>query len=195
MIQEIKNTLQESVRTLEALSAQAETIGSIAQAMIEALKNKKKIVLFGNGGSASDAQHIAAEFVGRFEGDRPALPAIALTVNTSSLTAIGNDYGFDQIFSRQVEALVEPGDVVVGLSTSGRSPNVLAGITSARAKGAKTIGFTGKTGDKLKSLVDLCLCVPSTVTSHIQEGHIAAGHAICRLVDAALTPHLARLKT
>lgn len=193
----IKTAIQEAAKTLQVLTQEAGTIQAIAQTIVDALKNKKKVVLFGNGGSASDAQHFAAELVGRYEAERQAFPAIALTANTSNLTAIGNDYGFDRVFARQVEALVESGDVVIGISTSGRSPNVLAAVTQAKAQGAKTVGLTGQAGGSLKPLVDICLCVPSTVTSHVQEGHITAIHAICRYIDVALAPALARqdLKT
>jgi D-sedoheptulose 7-phosphate isomerase len=143
-------------------------------------------VLFGNGGSAGDAQHIAAEFVGRFAFDRPALPALALSVNSSAVTAIGNDYGFDLVFSRQIEALGRPGDVAIGISTSGNSPNIIRGCSVARKIGMHTAGFTGCTGGKLKEAVDYCVCVPSNETPRIQECHILVGHIIAGLVESAI---------
>ena len=143
-------------------------------------------MLFGNGGSAADSQHIAAEFVGRFAFDRPALPALALNVNTSCITAIGNDYGFEQVFSRQIEALGQAGDVAIGISTSGNSPNVVRAISVAKKKGLHTIGLTGRTGGTLKSTVDFCICVPSEETPRIQESHILIGHIISELVEEAI---------
>ncbi|WDT82597.1 MAG: D-sedoheptulose 7-phosphate isomerase [Candidatus Manganitrophus sp.] len=165
-------------------------IPEIAQAaawIVASYGNGGKLVLFGNGGSAGDAQHIAAELVGRFERERRALPAIALTTNTSTLTAIGNDYGYNKIFSRQVEAWVQPTDVVIGISTSGNSPNVLEGIAAAKLKGAKTIGLTGEKGGKLASQTDLCLKVPSSNTARIQESHIMIGHLLCLLLEQQIT--------
>ena len=141
------------------------------------------MLLFGNGGSAADAQHIAAEFVGRFAFDRPPLAALALSVNTSCVTAIGNDYGFDQVFSRQLEALARPGDVAIGISTSGNSPNVLHAISTAKRLGLHTIAWTGCTGGILKKAVDHCICVPSTETPRIQECHILIGHIVAELVE------------
>ena len=134
--------------------------------------------LFGNGGSAADAQHIAAEFMGRYQCEREALAAIALTVNTSSLTAIANDYGYEHVFARQIAGLGAAGDLAIGISTSGNSPNVLGGLAVAHARGLLTIGFTGAGGGKLRSLADLCLCVPSDATPRIQECHILAGHIL-----------------
>lgn len=190
MSPKIEEGLNEAARVISGLKSEAKTISAIAEKMVQAYRNKKKIVLFGNGGSAADAQHIAAEFVGRYQAERPALPAIALTANTSNLTCIGNDYGFDRIFSRQVEALVQPGDVAVGISTSGKSPNVIAGLKKAKDLGAVTIAFTGASGGELKSLADVCLCVPSQITAHIQQGHITVGHIVCGLIDEALYPQL-----
>ncbi len=146
----------------------------------------KKILLAGNGGSAADAQHIAAELVGRFHRERSALAAIALTTDSSALTAIGNDYGFDLVFSRQVEALGQAGDVLIGISTSGNSPNVLAATEAARARGMKIIGFTGKTGGKMATLCDVMVQVPSTETPRIQECHILLGHILCQLIEEAM---------
>jgi D-sedoheptulose 7-phosphate isomerase len=160
----------------------------VSDILLAALKRRNKLLLFGNGGSAADAQHIAAEFVARCAFDRPALPALALSVNTSSVTAIGNDYGFDQVFCRQLEALGRPGDVAIGFSTSGNSPNVLNGISSAKKIGLHTIAFTGTPGGKLQQAADLdhCLCAPSSETPRIQECHILIGHIIPELVEQEL---------
>ena len=142
-----------------------------------------KILFMGNGGSAADAQHLAAEFVGRFVKERRALPAIALTTDTSILTAVSNDYGYDRVFERQVAALTNPGDVVVGISTSGNSPNVVKAIEEAKLLGAVTIGMTGQSGGNLAALCDLCIKVPSSHTARIQEAHILIGHIVCAVVD------------
>jgi|SRR5215469_17253757 len=162
------------------------TIATVSDIVLGALLQGHKVLLFGNGGSAADAQHIAAEFVGRFNFDRPALPALALSVNTSCVTAIGNDYGFDQVFSRQIEALGTPGDVAIGLTTSGNSPNVLRAMEAARKKGLHTVGLTGSSGGKLKEAVDHCICVPSNETPRIQECHILAGHVVSQLVEETI---------
>ena len=161
-------------------------IKKVSLAIIEAYRNRKKLILFGNGGSAADAQHIAAELVNKFELERMALPAIALTTDTSILTSIANDYDYSRIFARQVEALAEEGDVVIGISTSGTSPSVIKGIGVAREKGAKTIGLTGKNGGKLAKIVDLVLKVPSNDTPRIQEAHITILHIICYLIEKKL---------
>jgi len=158
-------------------------IAKVSDVLVGAAEQGNKVMLFGNGGSASDAQHIAAEFVGRFAFDRPALPALALSVNTSCLTAIGNDYGFDQVFSRQIEALGRPGDIAFGISTSGNSQNVLSGVAAAHKMGLHTIGLTGQAGGKLKNAVDFCICAPSNETPRIQECHILIGHIIAELVE------------
>jgi len=163
-----------------------DTIVSIAEVFIEAFRNGRKLLFFGNGGSAADAQHLAAEFVNRFRLDRPALPAIALTTDTSVLTSIGNDSGFDRIFARQVEALGRDSDVVVGLSTSGTSTNVIEGIRAARKEGLVTVAFTGAGEGHLRLEVDYCLAVPSTDTPRVQEMHMLAGHAICEIVEKTL---------
>ncbi|MEW6618073.1 MAG: D-sedoheptulose 7-phosphate isomerase [bacterium] len=157
-----------------------------AQLIIEAYQKGGKVLLMGNGGSAADAQHIAGELVGRFKKERKALPAIALTTDTSILTAIGNDYNFDEIFRRQVEALAQQGDIVIGITTSGTSPNVLLGIEKANEIGAKTIGLSGRDGGKLRQIANLCLIVPSNNTPRIQEAHITIGHIICDLVEETL---------
>jgi D-sedoheptulose 7-phosphate isomerase len=145
-----------------------------------------KLMVAGNGGSAADAQHIAAEFVSRFNFDRPGLPALALTTDTSILTAVGNDYGYEQLFRRQVEANGVGGDVFLGISTSGNSPNILQALQAARLKGITTFGLTGKTGGKMRDLCDHCLCVPSEDTPRIQEAHILIGHTLCAMVELAL---------
>jgi D-sedoheptulose 7-phosphate isomerase len=163
-----------------------ETVARVSEVLVDAFDRGGKVLLFGNGGSAADAQHIAAEFVGRFAFDRPALPALALSVNTSCVTAIGNDYGFDLVFSRQIEALGRPGDVAIGISTSGNSANVLRGIAAARKMGLHTVALTSETGGKLKSAVDSCLCAPSNETPRIQECHILIGHIIAELVEQTI---------
>ena len=150
---------------------------------VEALKNKKKILLFGNGGSAADAQHIAAELVGRFKKERIALPAIALTTDTSALTAIANDYDFSEVFARQVEALARPGDVAIGISTSGESENVLKGLEMAQKIGCKTIGLLGRDGGRIKDACDCAIVVGVHETARIQEMHILIGHILCAVID------------
>jgi len=159
------------------------TLAEVSSLIVDSLREGNKILLCGNGGSAADAQHIAAEFVGRFGFDRPALPALALSVNTSCVTAIGNDYGFDRVFSRQIEALGQKGDAAFGISTSGNSANVLYAMSISRKMGLRTIALTGCTGGKLKDEVDFCLCAPSNDTPRIQECHILMGHIISELVE------------
>jgi len=159
------------------------TVAKVSEVLVNALKQGNKALLFGNGGSAADAQHIAAELVGRFAFDRPALPALALSVNSSCVTAIGNDYGFDRVFSRQLEALARPGDVAIGISTSGNSSNVLNAMSTARKMSLHTIALTGGTGGNLQGSVDHCICVPSNETPRIQECHILIGHIIAELVE------------
>ena len=155
----------------------------VATAIKAALANGKKVLFCGNGGSAADSQHLAAEFVGRFQKERQGLPAIALTVDTSILTAVGNDYGFDKVFVRQVEALGNEGDVLVGISTSGTSPNVLAAVELAKTKGMYCVGMTAANGAKLAEICDECIAVPAKVTARAQEMHILIGHILCELVD------------
>jgi D-sedoheptulose 7-phosphate isomerase len=171
---------------LQVVQACIDTITKAADMMHKCLVRGNKILLFGNGGSAADAQHMAAEFVCRFAGDRIPLPAIALTTDTSTLTAIGNDYGFDQVFARPVNALGHSGDVAVAISTSGRSRNVLLGAEAAREKGLKLIGLTGALGGPLDAVVDLCITVPSTNTARIQECHLAIEHVLCEMVESLL---------
>jgi D-sedoheptulose 7-phosphate isomerase len=185
----INEILKESVRVTEELrrkTSELEKIEKVSKLIVEALKNGKKVILFGNGGSAADAQHIACELAGRFKLERRALPAIALTTNTSVLTAIANDYGYDQVFSRQVAGIVEQGDIVIGISTSGKSPNVIEGIKVAKERMAFTVGFTGREGGRLEEAVDICIKVPSNDTPRIQESHITIGHIICQLVEESL---------
>jgi len=153
---------------------------------IAALKRGNKIIIFGNGGSAADAQHIATEFVVRYRKNRRALPAIALTTDTSALTAIGNDFGFDHLFSRQVEALCVKGDVVIGISTSGNSENVLRALKTAKDLGAVTVAFGGGDGGKMKALADHSIVIPTNVTARIQEMHITIGHMLCGAVEQAM---------
>lgn len=158
----------------------------VAQSCIRCMKEGGKILLAGNGGSAADAQHIAGEFVSRFAFDRPGLPALALTTDTSILTAIGNDYGYDQLFSRQIQAHGQKNDVFIGYSTSGRSPNILSAFEEARRRGLLCVGLTGNRGGPLHELCDYLLEVPSTDTPKIQEGHIVLGHILCGLVEKSV---------
>jgi len=181
--------LKESGDMKNKIAEDPELLGviiKIAEIIIEAYRNGKKVILFGNGGSAADAQHMTAELVGKYYLDRDPLPAVALTTNTSSLTAIGNDYSFDIVFARQLKALGQKGDVIIGISTSGNSENVIQAFKVAREMGLITVGFTGKSGGKLRSVADHCLCIPSDDTPRIQEGHITIGHIICEIVEREL---------
>jgi D-sedoheptulose 7-phosphate isomerase len=187
--QRVKRSIQASIAVKNLLLANAEVVSNIAQVsalLVDSIDKGNKVLLFGNGGSAADAQHIAAEFVGRFAFDRPALPALALSVNTSCVTAIGNDYGFDLVFSRQIEALARPGDLAFGISTSGNSSNVLHATSVARKMGLCVVALTGCTGGKLKNVVDYCICAPSNETPRIQECHILIGHIISELVEGTI---------
>ncbi len=180
----ILQQISEHHRVVESLKNSVPVLEQIAQLLVDAIRAGRRIYLFGNGGSAADAQHIAAELVGRFKNsNRPAIPAVALTTNTSNLTAIGNDFGFDDVFKRQVEALVERGDVVWALSVSGTSPNILRAVEAARAKGAKIISFTGQEGTDLKRRSDLCLTADHSDSDRVQEVHQLAYHIICGLVE------------
>lgn len=161
-------------------------IDLISQTIINAYKSNKKVILFGNGGSAADAQHLAAELMNKFYFDRKSLPAIALTVNTSILTAIGNDYSFEQIFSKQLEGISEKGDIAIGISTSGNSKNVIEGLKLAKKNKLFTVGFTGKDRGKINNIVDVCINIPSDDTPRIQEGHIMVGHIICEIIEKEL---------
>jgi D-sedoheptulose 7-phosphate isomerase len=161
-------------------------IVSVGHLMAEALRKGNRIFYFGNGGSAADAQHLGAELTGRYLRDRPGLPGIALTVNTSSITAIANDYSYEMVFARQLQALSSKGDIAVGISTSGNSANVLNAVQVGRERGLLTIGMTGRTGGKLKGAVDYCICIPSEQTPRIQESHILAGHILCEIIEEEL---------
>jgi D-sedoheptulose 7-phosphate isomerase len=186
--------LRASARVFAAMADDGALCGAVARAaaMVTAsLRAGGKLMLCGNGGSAADAQHWATELVGRFRHDRPGLAAIALTTDGTTLTALGNDYGYERVFARQVEALGRKGDVLFALSTSGRSPNVLAALAAARAGGIATVGFTGADGAAMAPLCELLLRVPHVETARIQEGHEALGHAICALIEAALFPRSA----
>lgn len=185
----VTRSIEASIAVKQSLLGSTEvvsTIAKVSEILIDALDQRNKVLLFGNGGSAADAQHIAAEFVGRFAFDRPALPALALSANTSCVTAIGNDYGFDLVFSRQIEALGRPGDVAIGISTSGNSPNVLRALSVAKKMGLHTGALTGCTGGKVKDSVDHCICAPSNETPRIQECHILIGHIISELVEQTI---------
>lgn len=186
MEDKIRSILDESIKVKEALKDLAPQIRKVSEEIIKAYRNQKKVVLFGNGGSAADAQHIAAEFVGKFYKNRDPLPSLAFHTNTSSITAIANDFGYDLIFERQVNTFVEKGDIVIGISTSGNSPNVIRGLMRAREKGAVTVGMTGQNHNKIEEIVKYCLKMPSTDTPRIQEGHITVGHIICYLVEKEL---------
>jgi len=188
MRHEIAKRLEEGARIKKALAeSRIDQIVSMVRLIVTAYKAGGKVVLFGNGGSAADAQHIAGELVGKLILERRAFPAIALTTNTSTLTAVANDYGYDVVFSRQIEALVDEKDVVVGISTSGNSPNVVEATKLAKTKGAKTIVLTGSGGGKLAGVADLALIVPSDTTPRIQEAHITIGHIVCELVEKELS--------
>jgi D-sedoheptulose 7-phosphate isomerase len=194
--QRAANSIKASIATKQLLLGNQEVITAIArvsEVMVNAFQNGNKVFLFGNGGSAADSQHIAAEFVGRFAFDRPPLPALALSVNTSCVTAIGNDYGFDLVFARQLEALAKPGDVAIGISTSGNSPNVLAGLAADKKLGLHTVAFAGCTGGKMKNAADYCICAPSNETPRIQECHILIGHIISELVEQTIFHEQSRL--
>jgi D-sedoheptulose 7-phosphate isomerase len=186
LIRLARQRTEESIAVKQALLGDnrlLDTLEKVARDTSQALAAGRKVLLFGNGGSAADAQHIAAEWVGRYRRERKALPAIALTVNTSSLTAIANDYGFECVFARQIAALGAPGDIAIGISTSGDSLNVLKGIEAARVTNMITVGLTGRTGGSLRTLVDYCLNVPSDDTPRIQEAHILLGHILCEYVE------------
>ena len=187
MDQLIAESLRNSIAAKEALfQSQGKEIKTLAQWMIDTLKSGNKLMFFGNGGSAADAQHLAAEFVNRFLIDRPPLAAIALTTDTSILTSVGNDFSYDDIFVKQIQALGKEGDLALGISTSGNSPNVLTAIEVAKQMGIKTAALTGGSGGKLKETADLTLNVPSKITPAIQEAHIWVEHLLCQIVDEEL---------
>jgi D-sedoheptulose 7-phosphate isomerase len=186
--EDIRRQLAESAQLKQSFSPQLiERIAEFAERSATALRAGGKIVFFGNGGSAADAQHLAAELVVRLSTNRPGLAALSLTTNPSVLTAAGNDYGFDRIFSRQIESIVAPQDVLVALSTSGTSPNILQGVQAGRARGAFLVALTGETGGALASKVDLLLNVPSSHPQRIQEAHITIGHIACSLIEKQVT--------
>lgn len=172
-----------AVRTSDDLLDRVE---AVARACVEAFRRGNKILLAGNGGSAADAQHIAGEFVSRFAFDRPGLPAFSLSTDTSVMTAIGNDYGYERLFERQIQACGNAGDVFIGISTSGKSPNILNALREARSRGLVTVGFGGRDGGDMVGLCDHLLVVPASSTPKIQEGHIVLGHIVCGLVESAL---------
>lgn len=186
MIDQIKEQFEDHIRVANQSSEKlAEKISVACALVLDCLNNGNKVLLFGNGGSAADAQHIAAEFVGRFVTERRSLPAIALTTDTSALTAIANDYGFEYVFERQVRGLARTGDVLIGISTSGNSSNVVKALETGKIMGCKTIGFSGRDGGELNTHCDVNLVVPSDSTARIQEMHILIGHIICSFVDNA----------
>lgn len=187
MISTIKEQLQSHRLLMEVVEHEmSPLIAEVTGAVVETFRSGRKLIVMGNGGSAADSQHFAAEIVGRFKMERKALPAIALSTDTSILTAVGNDYGFDSVFSRQVEALASAGDIVFGISTSGNSPNVLKALQLARERGCRTVGLLGKDGGSIKSACDHSLIVPTSDTPRIQEAHITIIHIICDLIEKEL---------
>jgi D-sedoheptulose 7-phosphate isomerase len=180
---DILNIFEKSATVINESKASIKEINSAVNMIIKTIEKGKKIVIFGNGGSAADAQHMAAEFVGRYLIERDSLPAIALTTDTSALTGIGNDYGFEKVFARQCDALVNNGDLVIAISTSGKSPNIIEGIKTSKNKNAKIILLTGKNNNKLKHLTDITIRVPSNETPRIQESHRIIIHIICEFVE------------
>ena len=187
----IENSLNQHLQVFQnIIQTDIANIEQCAELIYQTLCNGKKILFCGNGGSAADAQHLAAEFGGRYETERRAFPAIALTTDTSGLTAIANDYGFERVFTRQIEALANAGDLLIAISTSGNSPNIISAVMTAREKGCQTIGMTGKQGKKLASLCDATILVPSNRTARIQEAHITIGHIWCEIIDARVEESL-----
>lgn len=184
----VEDKLAESSRVIGATAAQSETVSRMAEALITAFQRGHKLLAFGNGGSACDATNFADELTGRYERNRPGLPALSLNTNTSDLTSIANDFGYEFVFERPLRALAKKGDVVVAISTSGNSPNVLKAAQAARELGLTVLGFTGESGGKLKALCDLCLCAPSKSTARVQEAHIAVIQIICGLVEETMFP-------
>jgi len=182
----IKSIIRDSASATEKLAENAGEIAEAVEMMAQAIEGGRKILLFGNGGSAADSQHIAAELIGRFKITRPALCAIALTTNTSSITAISNDFGYDEVFARQIEGLGKEGDVAIGISTSGKSKNVIEAVVKAKAKALKVITLTGRDPGPLGELADISIAVPAGDTPRIQELHILTGHIICELLDERL---------
>ena len=182
----INEQIDEARRVQAAVQELAPYLVEIATRIAEAYRDEKKVIFFGNGGSAADAQHWAAELSGKFYMERDTLPAFALTTNTSQLTAIANDYGYDHVFARRLTGLVQPGDIAVGISTSGRSKNVLNGLEVAKKQGATTVGFTGKSGGDMQAHCDYLIRIPSSDVARIQEGHGLCGHLVCAVVERLL---------
>ena len=183
----IENEIAAHLKVAETMSSLTNTVEIAAQLCIDTLQDGGKLLIFGNGGSAADAQHIAAELVGRYKMDRKGMPAIALTTDTSAITAISNDFGYEHIFKRQVEALANKGDVLIGISTSGTSSNVIHGLKMATQIGCRSIGFSGSDGGEMNQICDVSIQVPSEDTPRIQEMHIVIGHIICHLIEQELT--------
>ncbi|WP_345979968.1 D-sedoheptulose 7-phosphate isomerase [Sulfurimonas sp. HSL3-2] len=182
----IKNQIRSSYETKQKIyenEALIDIIEKVASKCVEIYKNGKKTIIAGNGGSAADAQHIAAELVGRYGFDRPSLPSLALTTDTSNLTAIGNDYGYDKVFSRQLEGMGQEGDIFIGISTSGNSVNIINAFESAKEKGIMTVALTGRDGGKMAQMADIAIVVPSNDTPRIQESHILIGHILCDIIE------------
>lgn len=194
----VRQQLEQSIATMQAVADDeriARTLAEVAMLTAEAMRSGRKLLVAGNGGSAADAQHLVAEFVVRLHANRPALPAVALTTDSSILTAIGNDFGFEQIFARQIQALAQPGDIFLGISTSGNSPNILCAFRAAVELGVTTIGLSGNDGGQMSSLCDHNIVIPSSVTMNIQEAHLALEHIFCMMVERlyfgeAVTPRL-----
>lgn len=189
MRQDIQEQIRESAGVVQAMlddARLAASLEAVAGACIAALRSGHKILFMGNGGSAADSQHLAGEMVSRFAFDRPGLPAFALTTDTSVLTAIGNDYGYVHLFARQVQAVGQAGDVIFGISTSGKSPNILSALDAAHSQGLVTVGMTGNQKAAITAKVDHCIEIPSASTPKIQEGHIICGHIVCGLIESAL---------
>lgn len=182
----IKDQIQKSYETKQSLYSNEpllDTIADVAQKCVQLYRNGKKTLLAGNGGSAADAQHIAAELVGRYGFDRPSIPSLALTTDTSNLTAIGNDYGYDYVFSRQLEGMGQEGDLFIGISTSGNSQNIINAFLSAKKKGITTVALVGRDGGEMAKIADISLIVPSSSTPRIQESHILIGHILCDIIE------------
>jgi len=186
MKEEILKAIKESIKVKESISGKVDVIEEMMAIIVSAIKNGNKVLVFGNGGSAADAQHMVGELVGRFKMERKALNAIALSTNTSTITSIGNDYSFERIFERQIEGLTKKGDVCIGISTSGKAGNVIAGIKKAKDLGAKTLALTGCDGGGLAKISDVALIVSSDSTPRIQEAHIAVIHIICEQVEKVI---------
>ena len=185
----VRQQIEESRRGFDNLLADEsvmEVVAQVAELCTDTIRSGGKVMFAGNGGSAADAQHLAGEFVSRFNFDRPGIAGLALTTDTSVLTAIGNDYGYEQVFSRQVQALGRPGDVLVGITTSGQSPNILRAFSQARSSGVRTVGMSGAKGGALREVCDYCIIVPERPTPRVQELHIAIGHTICALIEESM---------